>query len=161
MVVVFENVSNMCDRNGNAWFGGPRSSSNFLSQRKITYVDNPFDEQASMGMLNYDLTYLNRPAKKHEMAKKESSPCQSSRSGELFDEDDRDSTEKGEIWNFASQRESCEMSDWSSLFSPVQVNVWGFFKYYSVKIRSMHVYSCADLIWRYAFCAIAGLRRIL
>ena len=127
VVVVFENVSNMCDRNGNAWFGGPRSSSNFLSQRKITYVDNPFDEQASMGMLNYDLTYLNRPAKKHEMAKKESSPCQSSRSGELFDEDDRDSTEKGEIWNFASQRESCEMSDWSSLFSPVQVNVWFFF----------------------------------
>lgn len=129
--MVVRNLSNiMCDRNVNTWFG-PRSSSNFLRQRKITYVDNPFDEQASASMLNYDLTYLNRPAKAHETAKKELSPS-SSRSGELFDEDNKDG-EREEIWNFSSQGDqSCDMSDWSYLFAPVQVNVI----YYSVKIQT-------------------------
>lgn len=124
----------MCERNGDNACFGPRSTSSFVRQRKITYVDNPFDEQASMNMMQLcDLKYLNYPRRTDKVASKptkESSyklPYALSRGhSELFDEEKKleNAAERVDLLRtFASERaETCcdDTLDWSYLFSPVQ-----------------------------------------
>lgn len=106
-------VSKMSNPERNSGNRQRSPSPKFLQQRKIAYVDNPFDEQVSVSMQKCDIKYLNLPRTEQIHANKEviANPITER-------ENDK---ENEKIWRFTPERESCDSSDWSSLFSPVQV----------------------------------------
>ena len=108
----------MADLNENEPRSGAHSP-NFFNQRKIAYVDNPFDEQASQSMVQKcNIKYMNFPRNQNGLK------------GTMSGHDAKDNMSKNdgdesicklgvlvksEGDDFASEQ------DWSCLFSPVQV----------------------------------------
>ena len=99
-------------------------SPNFLKQRKIAYVDNPFDEQASQSMVQTcDVKFMNFPRNRNGGKGRNvgESPGQKA-TGKEQQCDEQDDLwplgvlVKGEANDLASAEQ-----DWSCLFSPVQV----------------------------------------
>ena len=96
-------------------------SPNFLKQRKIAYVDNPFDEQASQSMARKcDIKYINFPRNKNGGKQRGAS--------ETWDHNEFDKKKEidnEELWPLEfvgkGERLSSTEQDWSCLFSPVQV----------------------------------------
>lgn len=96
------------------------SSPNFLQQRQIAYVDNPFDEQASMSMQKCDIKCLNFP-RTEQTVQKDEVPKNSSPIVDILTEKKKKASK--EVCGFGFQREICDSSDWSCLFSPVQCHI--------------------------------------
>lgn len=113
----------MADLNENELRSGAHSP-NFLKQRRIAYVDNPFDEQASQSMVEKcDIKYMNFP--RNQNSGKAKMPGQNGADTNSKKDGGEDLWPlgvlvKGEGSDFASAEQ-----DWSCLFSPVQVyNIW-------------------------------------
>ena len=98
-------------------------SPKFLNQRKIAYVDNPFDEQASQSMVQKcDIRYMNFPrnvGRPRLTGESSGLDAVQKRNGE---EDKEDLLQLGVLGKDERDLASCEQ-DWSCLFSPVQVNI--------------------------------------
>ena len=127
----------MADLNDNVEHG-LSSSPKFLKQRKIAYIDNPFDEEACVSMAHEcDVKYMNfRPRDKLNGTKAISRRS----SGENMEETTLRIGE--DLWPLGVRLEgessdlSSTLQDWSCLFSPVQVK---FASYLIVLVVTMHV----------------------
>lgn len=99
-------------------------SPTFLKQRKITYVDNPFDEQASQSMVQKcDLKYMNFPRNRNGAKARNGSESP----GQNVPGKGQQRNEQEDLWPLGvlvkgdgNDLASAEQ-DWSCLFSPVQV----------------------------------------
>ena len=102
-------------------------SPRFLKQRKIAYVDNPFDEQASQSMVQKcDVKYMNFPRNRNGgKARNGSESSGQNVAGKGQQRNDQDDLwplgvlVKGDGNDLASAEQ-----DWSCLFSPVQVLIY-------------------------------------
>ena len=94
------------------------TSPKFLHQRKIAYVDNPLDEQASVSCLqSCDLKYMQkRPDKDYYTTKPSETSLGAGPSGKTEDRGEDGELSLGLPWGAESDED-----DWSCLFSPVQV----------------------------------------
>ncbi|XP_028399769.1 synaptotagmin-1-like [Dendronephthya gigantea] len=98
-------------------------SPSFLKQRKIAYVDNPFDEQASQSMAQKcDIKYINFPRKKNGGKQRGVSETCGQNEADKKREIDKD-----ELWPLGhvvkGEGLSATEQDWSCLFTPVQCHM--------------------------------------
>lgn len=102
----------MADFNENV-LGFAAHTPKFLKQRKIAYVDNPFDETASHSMVQ-KYEYMNFRRDENGAG----SPRVFGQSSE-----DKTSSNKGQdgLWSCGRTDLALSEQDWSFLFSPVQV----------------------------------------
>ena len=95
-------------------------SPNFLKQRKIAYVDNPFDEQASQSMAQKcNIKYINFPRNQNSLNAKISGHNGAEK--KLKKEGEEDVWKLGTLVNGEENDFASTEQDWSCLFSPVQV----------------------------------------
>jgi hypothetical protein len=109
----------MADLNENDLLTGAHSP-NFLTQRKIAYVDNPFDEQASLSMVQKcDIKYMNFPRNQNGVHGRMSGHDVKDKS--QYDGGDEDVCKLGALVRSEGEDLASAEQDWSCLFSPVQV----------------------------------------
>lgn len=99
-------------------------SPSFLKQRKIAYVDNPFDEQASQSMVQKcDVKFMNFPRNRNGGKARNAgeSPCQKATGKEQRCDEQDDLWPLGVLVKGDENDLASAEQDWSCLFSPVQV----------------------------------------